>query len=65
MIILGDFNETKPPGDTNQSLAVLLQTDSHLHDAFEFAKGRVRTHANGNTYDRLILSDALMNGSAA
>jgi endonuclease/exonuclease/phosphatase family metal-dependent hydrolase len=43
LIILGDFNETKPPGDASQSLAVLRQSNSHLHDAFEFMKGRVRT----------------------
>jgi endonuclease/exonuclease/phosphatase family metal-dependent hydrolase len=64
LVIFGDFNETKPPGDSAQGVAVLLQPGSPLHDAFEFSKGIVRTHANGNAYDRILISDSVVKGSA-
>jgi len=64
LVIFGDFNETKRVGTPEQSLAVLLQPDMPLHDAFEFYKGRAHTHANGKAYDRIIVSKAIVDGSA-
>jgi hypothetical protein len=63
LIILGDFNESKKPGDSAQSLSVLLQPNL-LRDPFELLSGKIRTHANGKAYDRILLSDAIMNGAA-
>lgn len=64
LIILGDFNETKPVDDPTQALASLLQAKPQLHDAFEFTKGTIRTHAYGKAYDRIILSESLAHGMA-
>jgi hypothetical protein len=63
LIILGDFNESKKPGDPRQSLSVLLQTNL-LRDPFELMSGKIRTHANGKAYDRILFSDAMMKGVA-
>jgi endonuclease/exonuclease/phosphatase family metal-dependent hydrolase len=62
VIILGDFNEAKPVGDTKQTLAVLFETKPPLYDAFGFTKGTVRTHGYGQAYDRVILSESLVRG---
>ncbi|HZL14394.1 MAG TPA: hypothetical protein VFC85_09680 [Verrucomicrobiae bacterium] len=63
LIILGDFNESKKRGDPAQSLAVLLQPNL-LRDPFESLPGKIRTHANGKAYDRILFSDAMASGAA-
>lgn len=64
LIILGDFNETKPPGDTNASVAVLAQPAGTMRDSFQVTGGGFRTHANGQAYDRIIFSAPMLNGDA-
>jgi endonuclease/exonuclease/phosphatase family metal-dependent hydrolase len=65
LIILGDFNESKPPDNPAQSLWTLVQTNAPLHDPFVLLSGKkIRTHANGNAYDRILLSGAIMEGEA-
>ncbi len=64
IIILGDFNETKPPGDTAASVAALTPPGGPLHDSFVVAGGRFRTHANGKAYDRIFFSEPMLNGDA-
>lgn len=65
LIVLGDFNESKPAGDPAQSLAVLVATNGPLHDPFTLLSGgKIRTHANGKAYDRILLSDSIMKGAA-
>ena len=64
LVILGDFNETKPPGDTNASVALLAQATATMRDAFSVAGGKFRTHANGKAYDRILFSAPIWNGEA-
>jgi endonuclease/exonuclease/phosphatase family metal-dependent hydrolase len=65
LIVLGDFNESKPVGAATQSLWPLVQTNAPLHDPFALLSGqKIRTHANGNAYDRILLSGALMDGAS-
>jgi endonuclease/exonuclease/phosphatase family metal-dependent hydrolase len=64
LIVLGDFNEAKPAGDTTQSLFPLVQKNNPLCDPFSFLKERPRTHADGKAYDRILLSDAIVKGDA-
>jgi len=65
LIVLGDFNEAKSVGDPAQSLAVLVSTNGPLRDPFALLSGKkIRTHANGKAYDRILLSDAIMNGAS-
>ena len=64
IIILGDFNETKPPGDAAAALAVLAQPAGPLCDSFVVTGGRFRTHANGKAYDRILFSEPLLEGVA-
>ncbi len=64
IIILGDFSETKPPGDTNASVAALAPPAGALRDAFLVTGGKFRTHANGKAYDRIIFSAPLLKGDA-
>lgn len=59
VIILGDFNEAKNPGDTESALAPLA-TD--LRDTFTLVEGDFRTHATGKAFDRILISPALENG---
>jgi hypothetical protein len=64
VIILGDFNETKAPGDADASLALLVPPAGPLRDSFLLAGGGFHTHANGKAYDRILISDALARGNA-
>jgi hypothetical protein len=65
LIVLGDFNEAKPVGNPAQSLATLVATNGPLRDPFALLSGKkIRTHAGGKAYDRILLSDAMMNGAA-
>ena len=64
LVILGDFNEGKPVGRADQSLAVLFQTRPPMCDALSMVDGKVATHADGRAYDRIMLSDSLFKGSA-
>ena len=58
IVIIGDFNEAKKPGDATAALA------PGLHDAFVLTGGKARTHANGQAYDRVLISSALAQGDA-
>lgn len=64
LIILGDFNETKNVGDPAASVAALAGTNAPLSDAFAFSPEKIRTHANGKAYDRILFSPALTDGAA-
>lgn len=64
IVILGDFNETKAPGDTNAALALLVEPTGPMTDAFVLTGGKFRTHASGKAYDRILISAALKNGDA-
>jgi hypothetical protein len=64
LIVLGDFNEAKPPGDTNASIAALTQPAGPMRDSFSVTGGSFRTHANGNAYDRIVFSEPLLKGEA-
>ena len=64
LVILGDFNEGKPVGSADQALAVLFQTRPPMFGALSTLDGRVATHADGRAYDRIMLSDALVKGTA-
>lgn len=62
VIILGDFNEGKRPGNGKQALSVLFQARPPLVDTLASFAGKPQTHANGNAYDRILISDALAQG---
>ncbi len=64
LIVLGDFNESKAVGDPAQSLWPLVGTNAPLHDAFSFSTEKIRTHANGKAYDRVLFSGAIAKGDA-
>ena len=64
LVIIGDFNEAKKPGDATAALAPLLAPPPGLHDAFVLTGGKARTHANGQAYDRVLISPALAQGDA-
>lgn len=64
IIILGDFNEAKLPGDPNASVAALAQPAGAMRDSFQVMGGRFRTHANGKAYDRIIFSNPMLKGDA-
>ena len=64
LVILGDFNEVKNPGDTAAALAPLLEPSPGLRDAFVLTGENARTHANGKAYDRILISSALADGDA-
>jgi endonuclease/exonuclease/phosphatase family metal-dependent hydrolase len=64
VILLGDFNETKNPGDAASPLAPVVVPAGPLRDTFSLAGGTFRTHANGRAYDRILISDALEKGAA-
>ena len=64
LIVLGDFNEPKPPGDAEAGVAALAQSAGAMRDAFSVAGGNFRTHANGKAYDRIIFSEPMLGGDA-
>jgi endonuclease/exonuclease/phosphatase family metal-dependent hydrolase len=64
IIILGDFNEAKAPGEADASLAALVPPAGTMRDSFSLAGGTFHTHANGKAYDRILISDALAAGGA-
>lgn len=64
VIVLGDFNETRNPGDAEAGLAPLVVPGGPLRDVFGLAGGKFRTHASGKAYDRILISAALEAGGA-
>jgi endonuclease/exonuclease/phosphatase family metal-dependent hydrolase len=64
VVILGDFNETKNPGDAGQSIECLVRDGRPLVDALTFASGKIKTHADGHAYDRILLSPAVVKGES-
>ena len=64
LIILGDFNETKKPGDTNSAIAPLVKPKGPLVDCFTLSSLKPKTHANGKAYDRIVISPAIETGAA-
>ncbi len=64
LVIIGDFNEPKKPGDATAAVAALLLPPAGLRDAFVLTGGNFRTHANGKAYDRVLISSALAQGDA-
>jgi len=62
LVILGDFNEGRPVGSPEQSLAVLFQSQPPMLDALTTLPGKIRTHTDGKAYDRIIVSDAMAKG---
>lgn len=63
VIVLGDFNETREPGDADAGLAPLVQPAGPMRDVFVLAGGKFRTHAGGKAYDRILISTALADGA--
>jgi hypothetical protein len=64
LVVLGDFNEGRPVGSPEQSLAVLFQARPPMVDSFSFLQGRARTHHDGRAYDRILVSDGIVRGLA-
>jgi endonuclease/exonuclease/phosphatase family metal-dependent hydrolase len=64
LVILGDFNETKKPGDASAALAPLVQPAGPLVDTFALSNLKPKTHTNGKAYDRILISPALTNGAS-
>lgn len=64
LLILGDFNEGCPVGSPDQSLAVLFKAEPPIFDVLATLSGRVKTHADGKAYDRILISDALLKGNS-
>jgi endonuclease/exonuclease/phosphatase family metal-dependent hydrolase len=62
IIHLGDFNETRNPGDPEAGLAPLVQPAGLMRDVFTLDGGKFRTHASGKAYDRILISEALEKG---
>lgn len=62
VIILGDFNDAKAPGDGESPLAPLLAPTGPLLDTFSVVNRIFHTHANGRAYDRILISQPLANG---
>ena len=62
IIILGDFNETKSPGDADASVAALAPPAGAMRDSFSVTGGNFHTHANGKAYDRIIFSEPMLTG---
>ena len=63
VIILGDFNDSKPVGSEESPLAPLLSPAGPLCDVFSRTDQTFHTHANGRAYDRILVSDALTTGA--
>lgn len=64
VVIMGDFNEGKKPGSTQQSLAVLFKSKPPLVDPMAAITGKPITHRGGGAYDRVLISDALATGDS-
>jgi endonuclease/exonuclease/phosphatase family metal-dependent hydrolase len=64
LIILGDFNETKKPGDAESAIAPLVKPNGPLVDTFTLSNLKPKTHANGKAYDRILISPAIEKGEA-
>lgn len=62
LIILGDFNEGKEPGEKDAPVAVLQPPGGPLRDAFLQAKGNYKTHADGKAFDRILFSEPMVKG---
>jgi hypothetical protein len=65
LAILGGFNETNPVGSEEQALTPLLDPQAGLTDVFSLQNGKVRTHIDGKTPDRIFLSAAVAKGEGA
>lgn len=63
VVIMGDFNEGKPVGSPDQSLAVLFQAKPPMVDSFSLLEGKIRTHQGGGAYDRILVSEAIASGT--
>ena len=64
VIFLGDFNEGKKPNEAGQSLECLVRGGKPLVDSLTLAAGKIRTHADGHAYDRILISEAMTKGTA-
>lgn len=64
VMILGDFNEQKPAGSKEQSLAPLFKAVPPFVDPFDQLKGKIATHAAGMALDRILISDAIFRGTS-
>ncbi|HWH68476.1 MAG TPA: hypothetical protein VNT26_03785 [Candidatus Sulfotelmatobacter sp.] len=62
LVILGDFNEGKPVGSPDQSLAVLFQAKPPMVDTFNLLTGGISTHVDKKAYDRILVSNAIEQG---
>jgi len=63
VVILGDFNDAKPPGDEESALVPLVLPAGPLHDTFVQVDRPFHTHANGRAYDRILISKSLISGT--
>ncbi|MHC1768793.1 MAG: hypothetical protein AB9869_31675 [Verrucomicrobiia bacterium] len=63
VVIMGDFNEGKPVGSPDQSLAALFQAKPPMVDSFSLLTGKTRTHQGGGAYDRILVSEAIATGT--
>jgi len=64
LVILGDFNESKAPGDATASVAALQPPGGPLRDSFLQVKGHSQTHADGKAFDRIFFSEPMLKGEA-
>ena len=64
IIVLGDFNEAKPPGDAEAGVAALATPAGPVYDSFSVAGGSFRTHADGKAFDRILFSEPMRKGGA-
>lgn len=64
LLILGDFNEGKEPGEKDASVAILQPPGGSLRDAFLQTKAHFKTHADGKAFDRIFFSEPLLKGGA-
>lgn len=62
LVILGDFNEGQVVGSQDGAVAVLFQARPPLVDALSTLTGKIATHADGNAYDRVFVSEAIAKG---
>jgi hypothetical protein len=59
LVIMGDFNEGQPVGNSDQALSVLFRARPPLVDSFSGLTGKVSTHTDGHAYDQIVVSDAI------
>lgn len=64
VIVLGDFNEGKKPGEAGQSLECLVRDGKPLVDSLTLAAGKIKTHADGHAYDRILISEPMTKGTS-